>query len=416
VQKQDYTEVEIVNGCLRNERKWQERLYRQYFRTMFTMCCIYANDDQEAMDLLNHGFLRVFTKLNQYEFKGSLEGWIRKVIYHQIINIISTDQKRRQTVPLETHHEYISTHTIDPTDIEYYKNLLDQIPPASARVFSLFAEQGYSHQEIADQLNSSSGTSTWHLANARTLQQLIKKTMKHIPSQQKISLGKMHYADQHYHQKKITIAGLYFWDGFTWIYWNKIYNQSQSDTQVFAMNDSQDSKKNHTLSQTEICPENTNVNNKINDYINGQRVVTSNKNTSRKNINSEISNKQYSSESSKKEIAVNSNLFIKKELESSNNISDLIATSDQNLNSKSEDNVSENRSNDIVEKLIVPACTSIKYENKPIENNFIDSVQYHYTESLVATKKKMNTSFLVRPLIGWQYLAIKKSALSRDAK
>jgi RNA polymerase sigma factor (sigma-70 family) len=176
VQKQDYTEVEIVNGCLRNERKWQQRLYRQYFRTMFTMCCIYANDDQEAMDLLNHGFLRVFTKLNQYEFKGSLEGWIRKVIYHQIINIISTDQKRKKTVPLETHHEYISTHTIDPTDIEYYKNLLDQIPPASARVFSLFAEQGYSHQEIADQLNISSGTSKWHLANARTLlQQLIKK-------------------------------------------------------------------------------------------------------------------------------------------------------------------------------------------------------------------------------------------------
>ena len=176
MQKQDYTEVEIVNGCLRNERKWQERLYRQYFRKMFTMCCVYANDDQEAMDLLNHGFLRVFTKLNQYEFKGSLEGWIRKVIYHQIINIISTDQKRKQTVPLETHHEYISTHTIDPTDIEYYKNLLDQIPPASARVFSLFAEQGYSHQEIADQLNISSGTSKWHLANARTLlQQLIKK-------------------------------------------------------------------------------------------------------------------------------------------------------------------------------------------------------------------------------------------------
>ena len=232
--------------------------------------------------------------------------------------------------------------------------------------------------------------------------------MKHIPSQQEDKAWeKMQIMlDEHLPVKKKNNNRwiILFFFGMALLslgyYWNKIYKQSQSDTQVFAMNDSQDSKKNHTLSQTEICPENTNVNNKINDYINGQRVVTSNKNTSRKNINSEISNKQYSSESSKKEIAVNSNLFIKKELESSYNISDLISTSDQNLNAKSEDNVSENRSNDIVEKLIVPACTSIKYENKPIEKNFIDSVQYHYTESLVATKKKMNTSFLVRPLIG----------------
>lgn len=202
--------------------------------------------------------------------------------------------------------------------------------------------------------------------------------MKHIPSQQEDKAWeKMQIMlDQHLPVKKKNNNRwiILFFFGMALLslgyYWNKIYNQSQSDTQVFAMNDSQDSKKNHTLSQTEICPENTNVNNKINDYINGQRVVISNKNTSRKNINSEISNKQYSSES------------------------------DQNLNAKSEVNVSENRSNEIVEKLIIPACTSIKYENKPFENNLIDSVQYQYTESLVATKKKINTSFLVRPLIG----------------
>ena len=230
--------------------------------------------------------------------------------------------------------------------------------------------------------------------------------MKHIPSQQEDKAWeKMQIMlDEHLPVKKKNNNRwiILFFFGMALLslgyYWNKNYNQS--DTQVFAMKDSQDSKKNHTLSQTEICPENTNVNNKIIDQLTDQRVVISNKNTTRKNINSEISNKQYSSESSKKEIAVNSNLFIKKALESSNNISDFVATSDLNLNAKSEVNVSENRSNEIVEKLIIPACTSIKYENKPFENNYIDSVQYHYTESLVATKKKMNTSFLVRPLIG----------------
>jgi hypothetical protein len=232
--------------------------------------------------------------------------------------------------------------------------------------------------------------------------------MKHIPSQQEDKAWeKMQILlDQHLPVKKKNNNRwiILFFFGMALLslgyYWNKIYNQSQSDTQAFAMKDSQDSKQNHTLSQTEICPENTNINNKINDQIIDQRVVILNKNSSRKNINSEISNKHYSSESSKKEIAVISNLFIKKELETSNNISDLIATSDLNLNAKSEVNVSENRSNEIVKKLIIPAYTSIKFENKPFENNFIDSVQYHYTESLVATKKKINTSFLVRPLIG----------------
>jgi hypothetical protein len=230
--------------------------------------------------------------------------------------------------------------------------------------------------------------------------------MKHIPSQQEDKAWeKMQIMlDQHLPVKKknnnrwiiLFFFGMALLDlGY---YWNKNYNQS--DTQVFAMKDSQDSKKIHTLSQTEICPKNTNVNNKIIDQLTDQRVVISNKNTTRKNINSEILNKHYSSESSKKEIAVISNLFIKKELETSNNISDLIATSDLNLNSISEVNVSENKSNEIVEKLIVPACTSIKYENKAFENNFIDSVQYHSTESLVATKKNINTRFLVRPLIG----------------
>jgi hypothetical protein len=232
--------------------------------------------------------------------------------------------------------------------------------------------------------------------------------MKHIPSQQEDKAWeKMQIMlDQHLPVKKKNnnrwIILIFFGMALLSLgyYWNKIYNQSQSNTQVFAMNESQDSKKNHKLSQTEICPENTNVNNKINDQLTDQRVVISNKNTTRKNINSEISNKHYFSESSKKEIAVKSNFFIKKELETSNNISDLIATSDLNLNAKSEVNVSENRSNEIVKKLIIPAYTSIKFENKPFENNFIDSVQYHYTESLVATKKKINTSFLVRPLIG----------------
>jgi len=186
--------------------------------------------------------------------------------------------------------------------------------------------------------------------------------MKHIPSQQEDKAWeKMQILlDQHLPVKKKNNNRwiILFFFGMALLslgyYWNKIYKQSQSDTQIFAMKDSQDSKKNHTLSQTEICPENTNVNNKIIDQLTDQRVVISNKNTTRKNINSEISNKHYSSESSKKEIAVNSNLFIKKELESSNNISDLIATSDLNLNAKSEVNVSENRSNEIVEKLIIP--------------------------------------------------------------
>ena len=79
-----YSEQDLVAGCVRNERRFQELLYRQYFPKMMGMCMRYTKDRDIAMQIVNNGFLRVFKKIDQFSFKGSLEGWIRRLVYHSV--------------------------------------------------------------------------------------------------------------------------------------------------------------------------------------------------------------------------------------------------------------------------------------------------------------------------------------------
>lgn len=174
-----YKEIDLVNGCIRNERIWQERLYKLYFQKMYNVCCLYSIDDQEAMDMLNQGFLRVFQKINQFSFQGSLEGWIKRVITHKILDLLKQKQKFKTT---EIHAELnLSADQHSPlqhNDTNYFMSLL---PPSSAKVFRLFFEEGYTHEEIAELLNISSGTSKWHVANAKQLlRKLIEKENESI--------------------------------------------------------------------------------------------------------------------------------------------------------------------------------------------------------------------------------------------
>ncbi|NUO02410.1 MAG: sigma-70 family RNA polymerase sigma factor, partial [Saprospiraceae bacterium] len=79
-----YSEKEMVEGCVRNERVWQEALYRRFFPAMIQMCMRYTSDRETAMEIVNAGFLRVFKKLHTFTFSGSLEGWIRRIVFHSI--------------------------------------------------------------------------------------------------------------------------------------------------------------------------------------------------------------------------------------------------------------------------------------------------------------------------------------------
>ncbi len=169
--KSAYTEKELVEGCVRNDRFFQERLYRQFYPSMRQMCYRYTHDEDTIMLIINDGFLRVFKKLHLFEFKGSLEGWIRKLVYHSLADHFKKNQKYIHFLVFEDRDEIIRETATSNMYLEDIHQMIRQLPNASANVFRKYAIEGYSHKEIALQLDISVGTSKWHLSNARKLLQ-----------------------------------------------------------------------------------------------------------------------------------------------------------------------------------------------------------------------------------------------------
>ncbi len=172
-----YSERELVEGCIRNDRYSQELLYRQHFDTMIRMCMKYTEDREIAMEIVNNGFLRVFKKLHTFSFKGSLQGWIRKLVYHSLSEYFKKHSKYLQFIVLEDRDTSINEHALSKIYVEDLLKLIDELPPATKEVFRLFAIEGFTHNEIAARVSISEGTSKWHLSAARKrLKQLIQQT------------------------------------------------------------------------------------------------------------------------------------------------------------------------------------------------------------------------------------------------
>ena len=166
-----YKEEEIVKGCQRNERKYQEILYRRYSRKMYGICLSYAGERDLAQDMLHDAYLKVFRTIGQFNQQGSLEGWIRRVVTHTAIDLL----RKKQRLDHYITDEMQEAQTGKAPGIQSYlatKELLDlvkQLPHGARAIFNLFALEGYTHKEIAEQLNISEGTSKSQYNRARTL-------------------------------------------------------------------------------------------------------------------------------------------------------------------------------------------------------------------------------------------------------
>ncbi|MBI1225673.1 MAG: sigma-70 family RNA polymerase sigma factor [Bacteroidetes bacterium] len=171
-QKKQHTDEELVKGCVANDRYWQEQFYRRFFPTMMEMCLRRTDDKDEAMSIVNNGFLRVFKKIHLYSFKGSLEGWVRRLVWHSLADYFRDQQKYVHFLVFEERDEPVYANTASQLYVEDILKMVNSLPPASAEVFRLYAIEGFSHAEIGEQLGISDGTSKWHLSTAR--QQLRK--------------------------------------------------------------------------------------------------------------------------------------------------------------------------------------------------------------------------------------------------
>jgi RNA polymerase sigma-70 factor (ECF subfamily) len=171
----DYTEAELVAGCSKNDRVLQEALYRKYFSVMMQMCRRYTNDQDVAMTICNDGLLKVFKKIDSFAFKGSLEGWIRRIVYHSISDYFRKESKYVQFMVFEDYDDSTNPEVVPGLYLEDLLKLVASLPTMSEKVFRLYAIEGYNHREIGETLGMSENTSKWHLSNARKkLQELLK--------------------------------------------------------------------------------------------------------------------------------------------------------------------------------------------------------------------------------------------------
>ncbi|MFV0176457.1 sigma-70 family RNA polymerase sigma factor [Empedobacter falsenii] len=160
----------LIKQCQEQNRKAQEEIYLEFSPVLFSICLRYAESYEDAQDIFQEGFIHIFNKVNQFKFEGSFEGWMKRIM----VNLNLEKLKKKNTLPFEDYEKLIITQD-DDEDIEDnfdYQQLLEvvhNLPPQYRQVFNLYVFEEFTHQEIAEMLNISLGTSKSNLSRARNL-------------------------------------------------------------------------------------------------------------------------------------------------------------------------------------------------------------------------------------------------------
>ena len=161
----------LLKGCLENNRRSQKLLYRKYFKTMFRICLSFSGDKDEAKDILQDAFVKVFTSLDKYGSKGSLEGWIRRIVTNTAIDYFRSKkrlifQNEFPDEPEDEEDNFFEGEVITTDIILFY---IKQLPDGARVIFNLYAVEGMTHKEISNKLGINEGTSKSQYKRARTL-------------------------------------------------------------------------------------------------------------------------------------------------------------------------------------------------------------------------------------------------------
>ena len=159
---------QLIYDCKNNDRKAQEQLYRLYSSKLFAVCLKYSRNHTEAQDNLQDGFILIFNKIEQYSFKGSFEGWLKRIMINNVLQ-----QYRTQTflsLVNEDIHEDVEIEIDDENiSLDYLLKIIQELPDRYRLVFNLYVNDDYSHAEIAEMLSINIGTSKSNLSRARMI-------------------------------------------------------------------------------------------------------------------------------------------------------------------------------------------------------------------------------------------------------
>ncbi len=170
----------IISGCKKGDSRSQEALYRLVAPVMYALCLRYGGNADDAGDIMQDGFIKVFSKIGQYSGKGSLEGWIRRIMintalerYRGQVHMESLEDKADQVSGVA------GDETLEEITADEISNVISELSPKYRMVFNLYAIEGYSHKEISEMLGISEGTSKSNLSRARSvLQEKLKDLYK----------------------------------------------------------------------------------------------------------------------------------------------------------------------------------------------------------------------------------------------
>lgn len=171
-------EEELIKGCLRRDRNAQQQLFDLYSAKMYGLCYRYVRHAMEAEDILVTAFTKVFERIAQFKGEGSFEGWIRRIMVNEALTYL----RKSRSMYLETELEQADREPdydrlSDHLEAEDLLKMIQELPAGYRLVFNMYAIDGYSHKEIAEQLGISENTSKSQLSRARVyLQKMLAES------------------------------------------------------------------------------------------------------------------------------------------------------------------------------------------------------------------------------------------------
>ena len=172
-----HSDSDLLEGCIRGDRNMQRELYNRFAPKMYGVCLRYAANAEEAEDILQEGFIKVFKKITSFRGDGSFEGWIRRIFVN---TAIEQYRKKVYLQPItETEENTVEGSYLSVLDSLAERDiirLVQQLSPGYRTVFNMYVVEGYSHKQIAEQLGISEGTSKSQLSRAKQILQDLVKT------------------------------------------------------------------------------------------------------------------------------------------------------------------------------------------------------------------------------------------------
>ncbi len=174
------TEENLIKGCLAEDRECQRELYKRFSGKMMAVCLRYASSRMEAEDMLQEGFIKVFDNIARFKMEGSLEGWVRRIMVNNAINKIRSNKIKFEEIGnISDDFLQHDKNIIDKMSEQDILKLISQMPQGYKYVFNMYAIEGLSHKEIADNLGIEEASSRSQYAKAKKyLQQQIIKLEK----------------------------------------------------------------------------------------------------------------------------------------------------------------------------------------------------------------------------------------------